>query len=118
MTLYKFQYWLYAILNKQFGTEVKFHRDSLHKIYEVNRHGFEIATNTLDINIVKRWFIDKLLKSGFKNSSKEPNYYIKDIDGKSYCVTLHQQNHGLDYRFSNRPVIIVGLYSHKIYKKN
>lgn len=63
----KIQYWLYAILNSKFGSEVTFTRDPLHSQYEVNKHGFEISTNTLDIEVVENWLIDKLIQSGFSH---------------------------------------------------
>lgn len=57
---YRLQYWVYAILNKEFGSEVKIQRDSLHSRYEVNRHGFYVKTNTLSLKKVKE-YIQKYL---------------------------------------------------------
>lgn len=117
MNKYKLQYWIYVILNRQFGKEVHFRRDSLHRIYEVNRHSFEVATNTQNINTVKRWLVDKLVESGYNNTLNEPNYYIKEIGNKSYCITISQQDRGLDYKFSSKPVILVSIFAHTIYRK-
>jgi hypothetical protein len=113
MNNYKVQYWIYAILNKQFGKEVKFHRDSLHKIYQVNRHGFEIATNTMDVNSVNRWLIEKLLESGYQKDEQDPNFYKKEIGNRNFYIHIKQQRNGTDYRFAGKPVIIVSIYSYK-----
>lgn len=65
MNEYRLQYWLYAILNKEFGHEVKFHRDALHQYYSVNRHGFNVTTNTQHIDVVKKSLLSKLKQAGF-----------------------------------------------------
>jgi hypothetical protein len=91
MTKYKIQYWLYAILNKQFGKEVKFNRDSLHRRYDVNRHGFEVSTNTMSIKTVEKWLSEKLIECAFETVDKEPRYYSKQIHGKKFSIYAQEQ---------------------------
>lgn len=108
---YRLQYWLYAMLNKKFGSEVKFHRDSLHSRYQVNRHGFEISTNTLPIAEVKKWLLENLSNSGF---IKDPNWsecVVKKTERNTgfeeLAITFHEQSCGTDYKNRDKPVIIV-----------
>jgi len=91
---YNLQYWLYAILNKKFGSEVKFKRDSLHSRYEVNRHGFYIQTNTLSIKEVQKYLKSYLESVNFKcennfgfNLIKNKVYIsIREESDKIYCM--------------------------------
>lgn len=115
MTKYKLQYWLYAILNKKFGSEVKFHRDSLHSTYEVNRHSFEISTNNLNIIQVKNWFFMKLKESNF--CEDKDGFLCKLIDDKLFYIDLHDQDRGLDYFNRNKPVIIISIQSYSYKSK-
>jgi hypothetical protein len=62
---YRLQYWLYAVLNYEFGTEVKFERDSLHARYSVNRHGFDVISNTTSSSAVRSQLIRSLERSGY-----------------------------------------------------
>lgn len=62
---YRLQYWLYAVLNYEFGSEVKFIRDSLHARYAVNRHGFQVISNTTSSSTVRSQFIRHLERSGY-----------------------------------------------------
>ncbi len=62
---YRLQYWLYAVLNYEFGTEVKFERDSLHTRYSVNRHGFKVTANTTPSSTVRTQFIKHLERAGY-----------------------------------------------------
>lgn len=66
MNAYKIQYWLYACLNTMYGNEVKIKRDSLHSIYHVNKHGFEVSTKTMPIKKVRDGLIEKLLNSNYE----------------------------------------------------
>jgi hypothetical protein len=67
---YRLQYWLYAVLNHEFGTEVKMERDSLHSRYSVNRHGFNVRTNRTPLATARRLFIARLERAGYKISSE------------------------------------------------
>lgn len=114
MNNYKLQYWMYACLNKEFGQEVKLHRDSLHSLYRVNRHGFEISTNTLNLNVVKKWFLNKIKRSSFSEKQEGSiQYFSKIVDNKEFVITLNEQSRGLDWKNSNKPVLLVNLYSYK-----
>lgn len=91
---YSLQYWLYAILNKKFGQEVKFKRDSLHDKYQVNKHGFYVMTNTLSIKEIKNYLEKYLEKCMFveennisKKYKKNKTYVVIDeYDNKLYCI--------------------------------
>lgn len=91
---YRLQYWLYAILNKKFGKEVKLKRDSLHTRYEVNRHGFYITTNTLSLEEVKKYLKEYLKKCFFVEEKNCGKYYKRDnvyisvdeYEDKIYCI--------------------------------
>ncbi len=105
---------MYACLNKEFGQEVKLHRDSLHSLYRVNRHGFEISTNTLNLNVVKKWFLNKIKRSSFSEKQEGSiQYFSKIVDNKEFVITLNEQSRGLDWKNSNKPVLLVNLYSYK-----
>lgn len=39
----KIQYWLYAILNKSFGKQVSFNRDSLRHRYDLHKNFFSVS---------------------------------------------------------------------------
>ena len=73
INLYRLQYWIYAILNKKFGTEVKIKRDSLHSHYQVNKHCLNITTNTLKNSEVNKFLYNKLLNSNFKILQQNEN---------------------------------------------
>lgn len=85
ITGYSLQYWLYAILNKEFGKEVRFIRDSLHRRYSVNRHCFDIESDTIAL--------DKIV-SFLNNKLSAANYIAeKDTVAKGLMKTT-QRNHG------------------------
>ncbi len=114
---YRLQYWLYAILNKKFGSEVKFHRDSLHKVYEVNRHGFEIATNTMSISEVKAWFVSKLSECGYKGNDKNwtdalSKTTTRDTGVEKLFIEVREQSTGCDYENRNKQVIVVSVQAY------
>lgn len=119
---YRLQYWLYAILNKKFGKEVSFHRDSLHKLYAVNRHSFEISTNTLSIDVVKSFLISKLTTSNFQKDKNFSLGFVKEtkrIFGKeSLFVNLQTQKCGLAYSTHNKEVIVVNALAYWDCNKN
>lgn len=108
---YRLQYWLYAILNKEFGREVKFTRDSLHLHYSVNRHGFEISTNTLSIAQVKAFLIKKLKEAKYlpeKQLGSDVTYTkVNQLQTGSerLYVDIDEQKRGRDS--NNGPVLII-----------
>lgn len=67
---YRLQYWMYAVLNKEFGSEVKFTRDSMHKQYSVSRHGFSVSTNTVSLDTVYSFLTKKLKECDYKLPEK------------------------------------------------
>lgn len=93
---YRLQYWIYAILNKRFGKEVVFTRDSLHSRYSVNRHGFYITTNTQSIQEVKKYLTSYLEKCHFVKENNIGNQFqknksyisINESDKKIYCIGM------------------------------
>jgi hypothetical protein len=114
---YRLQYWLYAMLNKNFGHEVKFHRDNLHSLYEANRHGFEVSTNTQNIHEVFKLLEAQLLEAGYvRDTQWTDGSFIKITERASgqekLYVSLKMQQHGLDYRNAGKPVILVWLNSY------
>lgn len=109
MSKYKLQYWLYAILNKQFGKEAKFTRDSLHRRYEVNRHSFEVSTNTLSLKIVEKWLQDKLIGSSFEIVKDDQGCYYKNIGNKKFYIHLREQKK-ID---GSKPTLNLSVYAYK-----
>lgn len=91
---YNLQYWLYSVLNKKFGTEVKLNRDVLHARYEVNRHGFSIITNTLSLKVVAQYLQDYLKQCNYVEDNhcgvylKKDNIYVSVnvYDNSIYCM--------------------------------
>jgi ribosomal protein L31E len=117
---YRFQYWLYPILNKAFGKEVRFNRDSLHSVSAVNRHGFEISSNTQSLSKIKDFFIKKLKESNFTvdkefNQEIVNNNFIKitkRLTGEEMLfVGISEQKTGLDFNNRNYPVLIVNVFT-------
>jgi hypothetical protein len=109
---YRLQYWLYALLNKHFGQEVHFHRDTLHGLYEANRHGFEVSTNTQSIKAVFTLMEEKLLEAGYvRDTQWTDGSFIKITERphgqEKLYVSLKLQETGLDYRNARKPVILV-----------
>jgi hypothetical protein len=109
MSKYKMQYWLYVILNKQFGKEVKFTRDSLHRRYEVNRHAFEVSTNTLSLHIVEKWLQTKLIESAFESVKDDPGCYSKNIGNKKFYIYVKEQKK-ID---GSKPTLNLSVYAYK-----
>lgn len=112
MNNYRLQYWLYAILNKKFGKEVNLERDSLHRLYKVNRHGFEVSTNTQSLNDVEKYFIHTLKDAGFEETDQSGTFCLKKTvedneKTEDIYISIHKQKHGLDHRNSDRPVLLV-----------
>jgi hypothetical protein len=108
---YRLQYWLYAVLNKEFGKEVKFTRDSLHSRYIVNRHGFDISTNTLSIEKVQEFLVKKLQDcqftstKGFGDSTDlvKTNQYQNTKEELYICI-----NKQIKFSYiNNKPVLSV-----------
>lgn len=104
---YSLQYWLYAILNKEFGSEVKFKRSPLHSQYSVNRHSFTVKSNTQSLAKVKNFLVNKLKDSGYLTDNEHDTRFSKNtkrVHGKeSLMVSVEQSssmnttdNHSLD----------------------
>jgi hypothetical protein len=85
------QYWIYAFLNKKFGTEVKINRSFLAKRYEVNKHDFSVETNTLNLKIVLKYIKDTLLSSGYKKENTlGSDSYLINRDGFDTYVVIRE----------------------------
>lgn len=86
---YRLQYWLYAVLNYEFGSEVKFERDSLHSRYAVNRHGFKVISNTTSSSTVRSQFIRHLERSGYTKaptSSSDTYTVMQKLTSREGCM--------------------------------
>jgi hypothetical protein len=89
MNAYRTQYWLWASLNKRFGKAIRLKRDDLHRVYEVNRHGFEVSTKGgLLLQEVYAWFQKFLNCSGFKQDLKESTWYEKVVERKRIFISM------------------------------
>lgn len=63
---YRLQYFLYALGNRLFGSTVKYKRDSLHRVYEVNRHGFNITSSGRPLGDIVKGYIDAMVSGGWE----------------------------------------------------
>lgn len=71
---YRLQYWMYAVLNKGFGRNLVFVRDSLHHRYEVNRHGFTVRAQGVEYQEVLRYIARYLESCGYQlEDTKQKN---------------------------------------------
>lgn len=115
---YSQQYWLYAILNKKFGSDVTLVRDSLHAQYQVNRHGFEINTDTISIDLVSNFLISTLKSCGYEQVDPTENARYMRLCKKTKRITGDEQLHivirlqpePLSYsgrRHTNKPVLVI-----------
>lgn len=64
INLYRLQYWLYAVFAKRYGMGVKLKRDSLHHIYEANRHGFTVGN--IESKVAEKFLAEVLLENGYE----------------------------------------------------
>jgi hypothetical protein len=85
MNGYRLQYWLYAVLNHQFGKDVKMKRDPLHHMYSVNRHGFTVHSHNSSANQVYAGMTQRLLAAGFV-----PNPHENQWPDKSRLIKKNQ----------------------------
>lgn len=74
MNGYRIQYFLYAMLNKRFGRSVKFQRDSLHRQYEVNRHGFVVSG--IEPKEVLSFLVEKLQSYSYSKENKHSDLWL------------------------------------------
>jgi hypothetical protein len=83
---YNVQYWLYAILNKQYGELVTLHRSYVARTYDVNKHDFEIATifnNDNDaLELIRDFLVHKLIDAGYQ----EKNGFFEKLFGNKRVV--------------------------------
>lgn len=87
-------YWLYAVLNKNFGKTVRMNRGSLCKRYAVNRYDTEVYASGVDIKIVILNFTRILSESGYvdcdgmmlKRRDKDDTYI--SIRNYKNCMSL------------------------------
>lgn len=70
ITGYNLQYWLYCVLNKKFGSQVKMARDSLHSRYSVNRHCFSVKSKSISVAQIQKFLNDTLLECHYQQDSK------------------------------------------------
>lgn len=96
MNGYRLQYWLYAVLNKQYGRTVTMRRDSLHARYDVNRHGFSIHGKH-DAKLVFTFMTKQLVDAGFVHEPgrqvHEQSRMIKVIETAGIRQTIYVSLH-------------------------
>lgn len=73
---YSLQYWLYAILAKKYGKQVKMERSRLHGRYSVNRHDFNVLG--VPAKEVKEMLSSYLKTLGFRSSEDGFNSLVRD----------------------------------------
>lgn len=120
ITGYNLQYWLYAILNKEFGKEVTFIRDSLHSRYSVNRHGFEIQSHNISLEKIQSFLIEKLKTCNYaacpgENSIKGLMKTTKRVLGTEQLYVDVQKSRNMDNTTSLN--VSAFAYWHKKYPK-
>lgn len=79
---YNLQYWIWVILNKQFGNQLKFKRSYVAHMYDVNKHDFEVFAATTEI--LKRAYdhlIASLEEAGYVRTCGAGMEYVKAFDG-------------------------------------
>ena len=108
---YRLQYWLYALLNHKFGTEVRFERSRLHTRYAVNRHDFSVATNTQSVKVVKKGLLEELQKAGYEIDSENETTTLKKTTVRAtgvekLYITLEETKEGY---YTRSPSLRVGL---------
>lgn len=106
MTKYKIYYWIYAFLNKQYGSSVLFKRDPLHKRFSVNKHSFSISLdneNVKKLNEIYSFLEKKLLSCNYLkyNDTSLLKKYLQSK--KQFIISLNKCN-------SNK--IVVSIYSY------
>lgn len=96
------QYWVYAILNKNFGTEVKIDRGSWCSRSVVNRHDFDVTTNTIPLTTVEQRLKSLLVSCGYKPDVNCNGAYIKNKNHihmshvRTYTDNLRISTHSYD----------------------
>jgi hypothetical protein len=86
---YNIQYWLYAVLNKQYGELVKLDRSYVARMYDVNKHDFEINIifnrDNDALESIRDFLNRKLLDSGYKLTT---GFYEKFFGNKRVVIRL------------------------------
>lgn len=90
MTPYKVQYWLYAIINANFGKDVKIVRDPLHRRYDVNRHGMILTSSKIPADVLGK-FMCKVLRDHGYTLLDDGGAYTKRFDKKTCVINIHQR---------------------------
>lgn len=92
MNKYKIQYWLYAMLNKKYGKDLKFKRDSLHRVYAVNRHGFYVDGHNFGNKEIRDFLEKTLQESNFRNDN---GYFLKSFNcgkkDKRFAIAIRDE---------------------------
>jgi hypothetical protein len=89
---YNLQYWIWAILNKEFGNQIKLKRSWIASMYDVNKHDFQVFAANDDI--LKRAYdhlIDTLEDSGYVQDGS--GSYMKAFDGILCYIHPKFSNH-------------------------
>lgn len=90
-TEYNVQYWLYAMLNKQFGRNVVMKRDELRYMYDVHKHAFYVSADNKVAEDLKTWLSDQLRRSytetkdgAFRKVENNKTFYISIREKKGF----------------------------------
>lgn len=95
MTAYKIQYWLYAIVAKHLGQNIRIARDPLHRRYEVNRHGMYLSSKSIPVSVMEKVLREILLASGYVIVKHYGEYFTKSFGKKRPTISLSEER-GLD----------------------
>lgn len=107
MKIYKAYYWLNAILAKNFGKSIAFKRDSLHSIYKVNRHSFEVIFH--DTDLVYDWLHNYLINHEWKkNQDQSFCYFEKQYLHNKICIYICKQSN----YYGTQKTLNISLFNH------
>lgn len=82
---YRLQYWLYAILAKNYRKQVKMERSRLHGRYAVNRHDFNVSG--VAAKNVKEMLSEYLKSLGFKIDENGLRSLVRERETNGVKIT-------------------------------
>lgn len=86
-------YWIYAIIAKAYGREVKIKRDPMHRQYEVNRHGVYLTSQNIDVKKIRDHLEATLSAAGYVlgGSSKSFPHFYKVVGRQEMTVSISEE---------------------------
>ena len=92
MNAYRIQYWLYAVINRNFGQHVKIERDAQHRRYDVNRHGMHLRSTQFSAQAMEKVLAEVLVAAGYEHTK---DGFTKKIGKKRPVIHITQETgHG------------------------